>query len=60
MTSRISPPPFSLRRKSIARSVAVAASVAAAARCIAKVVKSKVKFPRFKQKAQEFIYRFPM
>ena len=37
-----------------------AAENTAAARCIAKVVKSKVKFPRFKQKAQEFIYRFPM
>jgi len=31
-----------------------------AARCIAKIVKSKVKFPRFKKSPQEFNFRFQM
>ena len=31
-----------------------------AAKCIAKVVKTKVKFPRFKLKVQEFKQRFQM
>jgi hypothetical protein len=31
-----------------------------AGKCIAKFVKAKVKFPRFKQKSQEFNYRFQM
>jgi hypothetical protein len=31
-----------------------------AAKCIAKVVKAKVKFPRFKLKVQEFKQRFQM
>lgn len=36
------------------------ADTSAAARCIAKSVKSKVKFDRFKQKTQEFVWRFSL
>ena len=39
---------------------AVPLDTSAAARCIAKVVKTKVKFPRFKLKVQEFNFRFQM